>query len=139
MNCGRRKHEFASLCRSFARGVVVVSFAAMLNACKGVQSASDVAGIQNQHIHTMWITLLAVCGLMYGLVLIFLIAALLRLRRQQSLAPQAVETQNTPMLTQLLRGWVALIVAGLSVSRSPAMRSIAVYSKPIRRKARRLK
>ncbi len=72
-------------------------------------SVLDVAGVQNAHIHTMWTTLLYVCGIMYVLVLGFLALSLLRTRRVQPLN----RTAEAPGMATALQTWIGLVIAGL--------------------------
>jgi cytochrome c oxidase subunit 2 len=99
------------------RGTVlsVALLAAALSACRGVQTMLDPAADQARDIDVIWRLMLAVCGLMYLLVLGFLGWALWRARgrRAEGDAPIAGETMAEPMLARGLTGWIALIVAGL--------------------------
>ena len=74
----------------------------------------DPAGDQARDIDSIWRVMLAVCGVMYLLVLGFLAWALWRSRRRFVEAPPAVgHTAAEPGLERSLGAWTALIVAGL--------------------------
>jgi cytochrome c oxidase subunit 2 len=73
------------------------------------QSVLDVAGTQNAHIHTMWRVLVDVCGVMYLLVLGFLIWAVLRARRSRS--PD--RSFDLPGMSAALYTWIGLVIVGL--------------------------
>ena len=81
--------------------------------CRGMQSVLDVAGVHAKHIELMWNTMLWVCGVMYALVMIFLIGALMRARRTHAAAQTTGATASTASLTQTLRGWMGLVIVGL--------------------------
>jgi cytochrome c oxidase subunit 2 len=77
-------------------------------------SALDVAGVQAGHIHTMWTVLMAVCGFMYFLVLVFLVWALMRARRRRRAQPEdASATPATRLMSTALNGWIGLVILGL--------------------------
>jgi len=87
-----------------------------LAGCRGVQTMLDPVGQQARDIDVIWRLMLAVCGLMYLLVLGFLAWALWRARSRRgsaSLAPAVGVTQAEPALERSLTGWTALVVAGL--------------------------
>jgi cytochrome c oxidase subunit 2 len=87
-------------------------------ACRGIQTPLDPAADQARDIDVIWRTMLAVCGLMYVLVLAFLAWALWRARRRRGAGagpPAAGHTAAEPLLERGLAGWAALIVAGLVV------------------------
>jgi cytochrome c oxidase subunit 2 len=73
------------------------------------QSVLDVAGIQNAHIHTMWRVLINVCGMMYLLVLVFLIWSLLHARRPG--IPD--RSADSPGMSTALYMWMGLVIVGL--------------------------
>jgi cytochrome c oxidase subunit 2 len=73
------------------------------------QSVLDVAGTQNAHIHTMWTILIDVCGVMYLLVLGFLIWSLLHARR--SVGPG--RSADSPGMSTALYSWMGLVIVGL--------------------------
>lgn len=73
-------------------------------------SVLDTAGVQSGHIHTMWTVLMAVCGLMYFLVLAFLLWGLLRARRRSSGPGIAAENRS---MSAALYGWSGLVILGL--------------------------
>jgi len=78
---------------------------------RGVEhSVLDVAGVQSDHIHTMWTVLMGVCGVMYLLVLIFLVWGLMRARGKPPGSAVAAETR---LMSAALRGWIAVVVLGL--------------------------
>jgi cytochrome c oxidase subunit 2 len=85
-----------------------------LAACSGVQTMLDPAGRQAQDIDVVWRVMLAVCGIMYLLVLGFLAWALARARQAPpDRIPIIGETAAEPGLRRGLVGWTALIAAGL--------------------------
>ena len=71
-------------------------------------SALKTAGFHADRIGVMWNTLLGVCGFMYALVLIFLIAAVIRGRRAAG-----PEVTRDRALSRTLGVWIALVVTGL--------------------------
>jgi cytochrome c oxidase subunit 2 len=88
--------------------------ATALAGCSGVQTMLDPAADQARDIDVIWRLMLAVCGVMYLLVLGFLGWALWRARSRRRdddapVAPGAAES----VLNRSLSGWIALIVAGL--------------------------
>jgi cytochrome c oxidase subunit 2 len=85
-----------------------------LGGCRGLQTMLDPAGDQASHINDIWRLMLVVCGVMYLLVMGFLAWALVRGRRAPIAGePAAGHTAAEPGLERSLRGWTALIVAGL--------------------------
>jgi len=90
-----------------------------LGGCRGLQTMLEPVGDQARHIGSLWNLMLAVCGVMYVLVLGFLGWALLRARRNgwrsADAAPPAAtgHTAAEPMLERSLGSWTGLIVAGL--------------------------
>jgi cytochrome c oxidase subunit 2 len=87
---------------------------ALLAACKGEQTMLAPAGQQAIDIDLIWRTMLAVCGVMYLLVLVFLAWALLRARRRRAAGPaEPGVTAAEPGLERGLAGWAALVTAGL--------------------------
>jgi len=73
------------------------------------QTVLDVAGVQNGHIHTIWLVLLYICGVMYLLVVCFLLWALGRSRKAQP----ARRGPDAPGMSTALYAWIGLVVAGL--------------------------
>jgi cytochrome c oxidase subunit 2 len=73
------------------------------------QSVLDVAGTQNAHIHTMWRVLIDVCGVMYLLVLGFLIWSLLHARRSN----RPDRSADSPGMSTALYTWIGLVIVGL--------------------------
>src|SRR5204863_7325065 len=83
--------------RSSAGGVgpreVALASALFTVACHGVQSVLDAAGPQAARIGRLWWVFLAVCVIVYALVVAFLLAALARGRR--SAGPATSEASLT--------------------------------------------
>jgi cytochrome c oxidase subunit 2 len=95
----------------------LLPLAALLAGCRGIQAALDPAGEQARVIGSVWDLMMVVCGFMFALVLLFIGWMLWRARRGRGLA-QASEAAVSPHergLDLTLRGWSALIVAGLFV------------------------
>jgi cytochrome c oxidase subunit 2 len=102
--------------RPLGRALSLLPPALVLSACSRVQTMLDPAGDQARDIDAVWRTMLAVCGLMYVLVLGFLVWALWRARRSRADAlPATGHTPAESVLERGLTGWAALIVAGLIV------------------------
>jgi cytochrome c oxidase subunit 2 len=96
------------------RVVTAVGLAAALCGCRGVQTMLDPVGDQARDIDVVWRAMLAVCGVMYLLVLGFLAWALWRARRRVAdMAPAVGHTPAEPALERSLGAWTGLIVAGL--------------------------
>ncbi len=78
-----------------------------------MHSALQALGIHAQHIDVVWRTMLWVCGLMYVLVIAFLILAISRHRR----ASDSVEPQNDSSqvrrMSIALGSWIGLMTIGL--------------------------
>jgi cytochrome c oxidase subunit 2 len=104
----------------------------LLGACQYQQYQSDfgaAATEDRQFLNLFWV-FLGVCGFMYALVIIFLIAGILRQRRASE--ANVVETgrhhQSHPLMRSTLIGWTALIgvgLAALSIASFFADRSMA--------------
>ena len=98
------------------RNLAAVVLASGMGSCRGLQTMLDPAADQARDIDAVWRAMLVVCGVMYVLVLGFLMWALWRARRR-SLAPEAPpmvgHSAAEPRLERGLAGWAALIVAGL--------------------------
>ena len=73
------------------------------------QTVLQAAGVQNGHIHTIWLVLLYVCGVMYLLVVCFLVWALWRARKARHSAPNP----DAPGMSIGLYAWIGLVIAGL--------------------------
>jgi cytochrome c oxidase subunit 2 len=102
----------------------------LLCACSGRQNVLDVAADQSAASEGIWRLMLAVCGIMYLLVMGFLAWALWRARRARGEpeAPAAGHTAAERPMERGLAGWSALIVAGLlllSIASFFADRSLA--------------
>ena len=102
-----------------AHVLILPGFAMLIAACsyQTYQSTYGDAGLENRDFHTLFIIFLIVCAIMYALVIAFLIASLLRSRRDANDA-DIVETgrhnsANPAMRTGLL-GWTILVSAGLA-------------------------
>jgi cytochrome c oxidase subunit II len=77
-----------------------------------MHSALQPFGLHAQHIDTVWRTMLWVCGCMYLLVIAFLIFAIWRHRRGNSIERQPDSPQERRM-SIALGGWIALMTIGL--------------------------
>jgi cytochrome c oxidase subunit II len=80
-----------------------------------MHSALQALGVHAQHIDLVWRTMLWICGLMYLLVIAFLIDAIRRRRDSQSVAPR-VEQSESPQVRRMsivLGGWIGLMTLGL--------------------------
>jgi cytochrome c oxidase subunit 2 len=96
------------------RAVLIACLAAGGCSAPGIQSALDPAADQSAAIHGIWILMLAVCGVMYALVVGFLAWALLRHRRRRDASPAAPETETQdPGLQTATAIWTGVIVAGI--------------------------
>jgi cytochrome c oxidase subunit 2 len=89
----------------------------LLAGCSGPQSMLDPAGDQAARTETLWRLMLAVCGIMYLLVLAFLAAAIWKARHRLAGPPlvQGQQSLHERPLLRALSGWMALTVAGLLV------------------------
>jgi cytochrome c oxidase subunit 2 len=94
--------------------MVAVAAASVASGCRGLQTMLDPAGDQAHDIDIVWRAMLIVCGIMYLLVIAFLLWALWRARRVRAdVTPVTGHTEAEPVLERSLAGWAALIVAGL--------------------------
>lgn len=94
---------------------LVITAAASLAGCSGIQAALDPAGDQAASIGDLWTLMLWICGFMYALVLAFLANAMWRARHVLATEPTthgSASTAEQP-LRLALGGWFALIVVGL--------------------------
>jgi cytochrome c oxidase subunit 2 len=74
------------------------------------QSAYADAATQNRDFHTLFIVFLAVCAVMYALVIAFLIAGIVRGRRADAnVVENGRHHESNPALRTGLIGWAALI------------------------------
>jgi cytochrome c oxidase subunit 2 len=88
--------------------------AGLLTGCTGVQNALDVSGAHAQEIHRLWTAMLWVCGMMYGLVIIFLAIAVLRARRpREPGAAPGTSDGARPAINRAFFVWTAMVTAGL--------------------------
>jgi len=92
-----------------------LSLALLLAGCSGRQSPLNPGGDQAGAIFDVWTAMMAVCGVMYLLVLVGLAWAIWRARRPLGLAPATGHTAAEPILERSLVGWAALVVLGLTV------------------------
>jgi nucleoside recognition membrane protein YjiH len=86
-----------------------------------MHSALQALGVHAQHIDLVWRTMLWICGLMYLLVIAFLIDAIRRRRDSQSVAPRVELQSDSPQVRRMsivLGGWIGL--SACSHWRSPA-------------------
>jgi len=99
--------------RSSAKAAVVPL---LLGACQYQHYQSDFGGaaVEDRQFLTLFWVFLAVCGFMYALVIIFLAAGILRMRRVDA---NVVETgrhhESHPLMRSSLIAWTALIGVGL--------------------------
>ncbi|MGE5563451.1 MAG: cytochrome c oxidase subunit II [Bacillota bacterium] len=90
----------------------------LVGACEYQRYQSDfgAAGTEDRQFLTLFWIFLAVCGIMYALVIGFLVAGLIRSRR--AVEANVVETgrhhQSHPLMRSTLIGWAALIGVGLA-------------------------
>jgi cytochrome c oxidase subunit II len=100
-----------------ARQVGAIWLAVAATGCsRGVQSVLDPAGEQAAQSELMMQILLVVCGIMYLLVMVFLVWALWRARSaglDAEALPANGQTAAEPRLERGLTAWSALIVIGL--------------------------
>lgn len=94
-------------CAAAGRAAACVAGTPLLESCRGLQSALDPAADEAQTIELIWRLMLAVCGTMFVLVLVFLGWALVRARRP-AVAPAA-----HGRLMAGLYAWMVLVLAGL--------------------------
>jgi cytochrome c oxidase subunit 2 len=81
-----------------------------------MHSALQALGVHAQHIDLGWRTMLWICGLMYLLVIAFLIDAIRRRRDSQSVAPRVELQSDSPQVRRMsivLGGWIGLMTLGL--------------------------
>ena len=104
----------------------------LLAACSYQHYQSDFGGgaVEDRQFLTLFWIFMAVCGVMYALVIAFMIAAILR--RGRTSDANVVETgrhhQSHPLMRTTLIGWTALIgvgLAGLAIASFVADRSMA--------------
>jgi cytochrome c oxidase subunit 2 len=99
-----------------SRAPALAIFAAFaLSGCDGVQTALGGEGLESANFIDLFAIFMAVCTLMYALVIAALLAALWRRRRAEE--PLTVETgkhhESAPLLKPVLIGWTALMTIGL--------------------------
>jgi cytochrome c oxidase subunit 2 len=97
------------------RVLAALAIATAASGCHGQQTMLDPAADQARDIDVIWRAMLAVCGVMYLLVMAFLVWALWRVRQRPGAqtAPALGHTAAESVLERGLAGWAALIVAGL--------------------------
>jgi cytochrome c oxidase subunit II len=81
-----------------------------------MHSTLQALGVHAQHIDLVWRTMLWVCGLMYVLVIAFLIHAIRRRRDSQSEYPRAQLQSDSPQARRMsivLGAWIGLMALGL--------------------------
>lgn len=98
------------------RSLVLVALVASLCGCEGAQTALGGQGEQAQQFITLLAIFMAVCTIMYLLVVGAMLAALLRRRRarDEHVVDNRLHHRSSPFLTPLLIGWTALIAVGLA-------------------------
>lgn len=115
--------------RPFANAAVLPL---LLGACQYQKYQSDfgAAAVEDRQFLTLFWIFMGVCGFMYALVIIFLIAGIVRSRR--AVDANVVETgrhhQSNPLMRSTLIGWTALIglgLAALAIASYVADRSMA--------------
>src|SRR5688572_14361876 len=77
-----------------------------------MHSALQPLGLHAQHIDIVWRTMLWVCGFMYLLVMAFLIFAIWRHRRADSVELQP-DSPHERRMSIALGGWIGLMTIGL--------------------------
>jgi cytochrome c oxidase subunit II len=101
------------------RGALLLAFMLLLAGCASDrQSMLLPMGEQAREIDIVWRVMLVVCGIMYALVLVFLLWSLLRARRAAKVAtlaaPKLGHSPNERALERGLGAWIGLIVVGLT-------------------------
>jgi cytochrome c oxidase subunit 2 len=100
-----------------ARVAASASIALLATACDGVQTTLGGDGVESAQFLTLFQIFLAVTGIVYLLVIAFLLASL-GWRRSAGSERHVVETgkhhADSPLLRPALIGWTALIAVGLS-------------------------
>jgi cytochrome c oxidase subunit 2 len=97
------------------RRVSAASSPLLLCACQSYQSAFGDAGVENRQFQNLFWIFLAICAVMYLLVIVFLIAGVLRRRRENANDVEAGKHHEShPLMRAGLIGWSALITTGLA-------------------------
>ena len=78
-----------------------------------MHSALQAFGVHAQHIDVVWRTMLWVCGVMYLLVMAFLILAIWRRRRDEELVELQPDHSRVRRMSIVLGGWIGLMTLGL--------------------------
>jgi cytochrome c oxidase subunit 2 len=98
-----------------ARLSILAAFAALAG-CDGVQTSLGGQGEHGRQFITLFTIFMAVCAVMYLLVIAALVAGLLRRRRddaEANVVENRAHHRSSPVLKPLLIGWLALIAVGL--------------------------
>src|SRR5690606_9401737 len=94
------------------RGSAAARAHALSESIANMHSIGEAMGVHAQHIDVLWITMLWVCGVMYALVLGFLVFALARRGRRRD-EREVVGAEDERGLSHALMTWIVLIVGGL--------------------------
>jgi cytochrome c oxidase subunit 2 len=90
----------------------------LLGACQYQHYQSDFggAGVEDRQFLTLFWIFLGVCGFMYALVIVFLVAGIVRSRRaaEANVVEAGRHHQSSPLMRSTLIGWTALIGVGLA-------------------------
>ena len=104
----------------------------LVGACEYQRYQSDfgAAGTEDRQFLTLFWIFLAVCGVMYALVIGFLISGLVRSRsaREANVVESGRHHQSHPLMRSILIGWTALVgvgLAGLAIASFLTDRSMA--------------
>jgi cytochrome c oxidase subunit 2 len=116
----------------FRRQAPVLLLSLIVGACQYQQYQSDfgAAAVEDRQFLTLFWIFIGGCGLMYALVIIFLIAAIVRQPRSSkaNVVESGRHDRSHPLLRNSLVGWTALIgigLAGLAIASFFAERSLA--------------
>jgi cytochrome c oxidase subunit II len=98
-----------------ARAAALLLVWVNLAGCLEVQSVLSPRADQAERIEVIWLLMLAICTLMFLLVLGFLVYAVWRTRGRTSPEPVNLDRHPDRRLQATLAGWVGLIFLGLTV------------------------
>jgi len=100
--------------RAMILRALLVSAAALLPACAGVQSSLDPSGDQARAIDVIWQVMLWTCTVLYVAVLVALAVALLR--RESTAADDHPAERRTTALLVLWTGFIAVVLVGFTAA-----------------------
>jgi cytochrome c oxidase subunit 2 len=99
------------------RRSAVAALSLLLGACdyQTYQSTFGNAATEGRQFNTLFVVFLVVCGVMYALVILFLVAGIVRRARtsEANVVEAGRHHQSDPMMRTGLIGWTALIATGL--------------------------